>query len=147
MSLSGVYDPGNIFAKILSGAAPCAKAYEDGGALAFMDLFPQSPGHTLVIPKNVQARNFLDMPADRLGAYMQSVQIVAAGVVKAFNPDGLIITQFNGAPAGQTVFHLHMHLIPRYDGAALAGHGAAAKATAEELQKHAAAIAAAIAAP
>lgn len=147
MSLTGPYDGGNIFAKILAGSAPCAKVFEDAQALAFLDLFPQSRGHTLVIPKGVEARNLLDMPAYKLGPYMERVQIVARGVVRALAPDGLLVTQFNGAPAGQTVFHLHVHLIPRWEGVGLAGHGQTGMADASALQELAAQISSAIAAP
>jgi histidine triad (HIT) family protein len=114
MSLAGAYDDANIFAKILRGEAPCTKVFEDEIALSFMDLFPQSPGHTLVIPKQVRARNLLDMPGDALGPYMLRVQRVARAVEKALKPDGVFLMQTNGAPAGQTVFHLHFHVIPRY---------------------------------
>ncbi len=113
MTLHAAYDPDNIFAKILRSEMPCVKVFEDDVALAFMDVFPQTEGHTLVIPKQLTARNLLDMPADQLGAYMQRVQSVAIAVEAALTPDGIIITQFNGAAAGQTVFHLHFHIIPR----------------------------------
>ncbi len=122
MTLHADYDPDNIFAKILRGDMPSVKVFEDDIALAFMDVFPQSDGHTLVIPKQVQARNFLDMPTEALGPYMDRVQHVARAVEKALQPDGLVVTQFNGAPAGQTVFHLHFHIIPRWEGRSLAGH-------------------------
>jgi len=124
MTLHADYDPDNIFAKILKGEMPSVKVYEDDVALAFMDVFPQSEGHTLVIPKAVTARNFLDMPTEKLGAYMEVVQTVARAVEKGIQPDGLVVTQFNGAPAGQTVFHLHFHIIPRWTGRALGGHAA-----------------------
>lgn len=114
MSLQGQYEPDNIFAKILAGEIPSVKVFEDEECLAFMDLYPQSDGHTLVIPKAVQSRNILDFPTDRLGAYMQRVQRVARAVEAGLKPDGIILTQFNGAPAGQSVFHLHFHIIPRY---------------------------------
>jgi histidine triad (HIT) family protein len=114
MSLAGAYDDANIFAKILRGEAPCTKVFEDEIALSFMDLFPQSRGHTLVIPKNVRARNLLDMPDAALGPFMERVQRVARAVEKALSPDGVFVMQTNGAPAGQTVFHLHFHIIPRY---------------------------------
>ena len=123
MSLSGTYDDANIFARILRGELPCAKVYEDEHVLAFLDLFPQSRGHTLVIPKHTKARNLLDAPADALQTLMVGVQTVAAGLNAALKPDGLVVTQFNGAPAGQTVFHLHVHIIPRYEGEALRPHG------------------------
>ncbi len=144
MSLHGVYDPDNIFAKMLRGEIPCVKVFEDEIALAFMDIFPQARGHTLVIPKGVEARNFLEMPADRLGPYMQRVQRVAAAVEAGLKPDGLLVTQFNGTPAGQTVFHLHFHIIPRYDGEALKGHGAGGQAEPADLEAIAAAIRAAL---
>lgn len=124
MTLHADYDPDNIFAKILRGDMPSVKVYEDDVALAFMDVFPQSEGHTLVIPKGVEARNFLDMPTEQLGAYVERVQTVARAVEAALTPDGLVVTQFNGAPAGQTVFHLHFHIIPRWTNVKLAGHAA-----------------------
>jgi histidine triad (HIT) family protein len=123
MTLHAAYDPDNIFAKILRGEMPAVKVYEDDTALAFMDVFPQSEGHTLVVPKGVAARNLLDMPTDRLGPYMEAVQKVAKAVESALTPDGLVVTQFNGAPAGQTVYHLHFHIIPRWKDAALGRHG------------------------
>lgn len=122
MTLHADYDPDNIFAKILNGEMPSVKVFEDDVALAFMDVFPQAEGHTLVIPKHVHARNLLDMPTEKLGAYMERVQTVARAVEKALNPDGVVVTQFNGAPAGQTVFHLHFHIIPRWQGEPLRGH-------------------------
>ena len=123
MTLHAAYDPDNIFAKILRGEMPAVKVYEDDAALAFMDVFPQSEGHTLVVPKGVEARNLLDMPADKLGPYMAAVQKVAQAVEAALTPDGLVVTQFNGAPAGQTVYHLHFHIIPRWKDVALGRHG------------------------
>ena len=105
MTLHAPYDRDNIFAKMLRGEIPAVKVFEDDIALAFMDIFPQAPGHTLVIPKDVEARNLLDMPADRLGPYMERVQRVARAVEAGLQPDGVIVTQFNGAAAGQTVFH------------------------------------------
>ena len=133
MSLEGAYDDANIFAKIIRGEAPCAKIYEDEEALAFLDLFPQSRGHALVISKTAKARNLLDIEPEALQRLMPRVQTVAQGLRAALNPDGLVLTQFNGAPAGQTVFHLHFHIIPRYDGVAIAGHGGARMADAVEL--------------
>ncbi len=122
MTLHAAYDPDNIFAKILRGDMPSVKVFEDEVALAFMDVFPQSEGHTLVIPKDVEARNLLDMPTEALGAYIERVQRVTRAVEKGLQPDGLVVTQFNGAPAGQTVFHLHFHIIPRWEGRSLGGH-------------------------
>ena len=144
MSLHGAYDDDNVFAKILRGEIPCVQVFEDDVALAFMDVFPQSEGHTLVVPKSVRARNLLELPADRVGPYMERVHKIAGAVVAALKPDGLIVTQFNGASAGQTVFHLHVHLIPRYDGRPLAGHGQAGMADAAALQSIATRIAAAL---
>ena len=144
MSLDGVYDPANVFARVLRGELPAHKVYETADALALMDLFPQSPGHVLVIPKGVEARNLLDLDPKALPSLMLAVQTVAKAVRKALNPDGLIVTQFNGAPAGQTVFHLHVHVIPRYEGAALKGHGQSGMADAGELAAMAARIAAAV---
>lgn len=134
MTLHADYDPDNIFAKILSGEMPSVKVYEDDLCLAFMDVFPQSEGHTLVIPKHVQARNFLDMPTEKLGPYIECVQHVAQAVEQALKPDGLVVTQFNGAPAGQTVFHLHFHIIPRWQGQALRAHAGGGMADLEELE-------------
>lgn len=122
MTLHADYDPDNIFAKILRGEMPSVKVLEDDVVLAFMDVFPQSEGHTLIIPKDVQARNFLDFPSEKVGPYMEKVQTVARAVEKALKPDGVVVTQFNGAPAGQTVFHLHFHVIPRWTNVGLAGH-------------------------
>ncbi|MEO9969602.1 MAG: HIT family protein [Hyphomonadaceae bacterium] len=145
MPLHAPYDPENIFAKMLRGDIPAVKVYEDDTVLAFMDIFPQSRGHTLVIPKHVEARNLLDMPTDKIAAYMERVQKLARAVESALKPDGLIITQFNGAPAGQTVFHLHMHLIPVYeDEQRKRGHGTGKQADPAELTALANAIAAAV---
>jgi histidine triad (HIT) family protein len=144
MSLHGPYDDANLFAKILRGEIPAVKVYEDDVALAFLDLFPQARGHTLVVPKGVKARNFLDLPDATVGPFMQRVQRVARGVEKALKPDGLVVTQFNGAPGGQTIFHIHFHIIPRYEGVGLAGHGHQNKADIAELEKIAKQIAAAL---
>jgi histidine triad (HIT) family protein len=143
MSLDGAYDPTNIFAKILRGEAPAAKVYEDDQICVFMDAFPQSPGHVLVIPKT-PARNLLDAPPEMIFPLMSAVQRVATAVHTALAPDGIIVTQFNGASAGQTVFHLHVHIIPRYEGQALHGHGRTSMADMATLQAQAARIAAAL---
>ncbi|MFD1252210.1 MULTISPECIES: HIT family protein [Devosia] len=115
------YDPNNIFATILKGDMPCHKVYEDETALVMMDIFPQSKGHTLVIPK-AASRNLLDADPAALSALMPLVQRVAQAVKAATNADGVRLAQFNEAPAGQTVFHLHFHLIPVYEGVALGAH-------------------------
>ena len=121
MSLHGNYDTDNIFAKILRGEMPCVKVYEDDNILSFMDVFPQSEGHTLVIPK-APSRNLLETNAKDIGRLFGAVQRITKAVETALKPDGITITQFNGAPAGQTVFHTHVHIIPRYDGKALGAH-------------------------
>jgi histidine triad (HIT) family protein len=144
MSLAGAYDDANIFAKILRGEIACTKVFEDEIALSFMDLFPQSRGHTLVIPKGVKARNFLDLPPETVGPFMQRVQRVARAVEKALQPDGVMIAQMSGAPAGQTVFHVHFHIIPRYEGQSTAMHAHGRQADAAELQEIAGLIAAAL---
>jgi histidine triad (HIT) family protein len=143
MSLNGAYDPDNIFAKILRGEIPATKVYEDDDILSFMDLFPQARGHTLVIPKRVRARNLLDIEPAALSRLIAGVQKVARAVEAALAPEGLIVTQFNGAPAGQTVFHLHFHIIPRWTGEALGAHGQR-MADVDELKALAAQIAAKI---
>lgn len=144
MTLHDTYDPSNIFAKILRGEMPAVKVYEDDVALAFMDVFPQSEGHTLVVPKGVEARNLLDMPPEKLGPYMRVVQKVTQAVGAALTPDGIVVTQFNGAPAGQTVYHLHFHIIPRTEGEALGRHGGGSMADMGELEKLAEKIRAAL---
>jgi len=115
------YDPNNIFAKILRGEVPAHKVYEDERALAFMDVMPQSEGHTLVIPK-AQARNFFDVEPDTLAELIKTTQRVARAVRDAFKPDGMRIIQFNEPAAGQTVFHIHFHIVPCYDGQSLKLH-------------------------
>jgi len=123
MSLEGQYDEQNIFAKILRGDMPCVPVYEDDHTLAFMDVFPQSKGHILVIGKHEKARNLLDVSQDGLTHIMISVQKIARAVNAALKPDGIVISQLGGGPAGQTVFHLHVHIIPRYENQTLAAHG------------------------
>ena len=121
MTLHSAYDDQNIFAKILRGEMPCAKVFEDGGTLVIMDAFPQSKGHCLVIPRGPSV-NLLHVKPKDIGRLFGTVQRVAQAVDKALKPDGIVVTQFNGAPAGQTVFHTHVHIIPRYDGQALGKH-------------------------
>ena len=115
------YDSNNVFAKILRGEIPAFKVFEDAHTLAFMDVMPQSEGHTLVIPK-ANARNFFDIDADDLATLIKSTQHVASAVQKAFKPDGMRIIQFNEPAAGQTVFHIHFHIVPCYEGHSLKGH-------------------------
>lgn len=144
MSLHGSYDDNNLFAKILRREIPCVKVFEDEVALAFMDIFPQSRGHVLVVPKGTRARNFLELEPSKIGPLLERVQRLARAAEKALAPDGIVVTQFNGAPAGQTIFHLHFHLIPRYENAKLAGHGHSNKADVAELEALAKRIAAAL---
>jgi len=145
MSLDGPYDQGNIFAKILRGEASAAKVFEDDHVLAFMDVFPQSRGHTLVIPKRSAARNLLDEAPEVLGPLILGVQRVTRAVRAALEPDGIVVTQFNGATAGQTIFHLHFHIIPRWEGVALGRHAEGGMADMAELKALAEKIAAKIA--
>ena len=108
------YDPNNIFAKILRGEFPCYKIYEDDKALAFLDIMPRAPGHTLVLPK-APARNLLDISPADLAHVMQVAQKIAQAQMKVFRADGITMQQFNEKAGGQVVFHLHVHVIPRHD--------------------------------
>lgn len=112
------YDPGNIFAKILRGEIPAHKIYEDADTFAFMDIMPRGPGHFLVIPKQ-PARNILDVDPDSLAAVMRTVQKLARAARAAFGADGVTVSQYNEPAGGQVIFHLHVHVIPRFDGIAL----------------------------
>lgn len=116
------YDDANIFARILRGEIPCAKVYEDEVCLAFMDVMPQVEGHVLVIAK-APSRTLLDADPQVLSALMPRVQTVGRAAVAALKADGLTLMQFSEAPAGQTVFHLHFHLLPRRDGVPMRPHG------------------------
>jgi len=115
------YADDNIFAKIVRGEIPSYRVYEDEQTLAFMDVMPQVPGHTLVIPK-YPAENLHDVDPEYLAATICVTQTVAAAVKKAFDAPGIMIAQLNGAAAGQTVFHLHFHILPRSDGLQLKLH-------------------------
>jgi histidine triad (HIT) family protein len=115
------YDSDNIFAKILRGEIPAVKVYEDDQTLAFMDVMPQSPGHTLVISKSA-AENLYDLSPEAGNAVLATVQKLAAAVRDGMSADGIVINQFNGPVAGQTVFHFHMHIVPRYQGVPLRRH-------------------------
>ncbi len=145
MSLDGTYDDGNIFAKILRGEAPCVRVFEDEHVFAFMDVFPQSKGHVLVIPKHSHARNLLEEEPQVLATLIQGVQRVARAVRAALNPDGIMVSQFNGAASGQTVYHLHVHIIPRWEGVPLGRHAGGGMADMGELRVLAEQIAAKIA--
>lgn len=144
MSLDGRYDGDNIFAKIIRGEIPSVKVFEDDRVLAFMDVFPQSRGHALVISKVSQARNLLEVEAEVLAELAAATQKLTRAVVSALKPDGVVVMQFNGAPAGQTIFHLHFHVIPRYEGQALGRHGEGGMANTDELKSLAAEIAEAL---
>ena len=134
------YDSNNPFAKILRGEFPCYKVYEDAHVLAFLDIMPRAPGHTLVIPK-APARNILDIEIEDYQHVARATHKIAAAAMKAFNADGITIQQFNEAAGGQVVFHLHVHVMPRHNGVALLPP-ASRKEDAEVLQEHAAKLAA-----
>lgn len=118
------YDSNNIFARILRGEIPCHKVHEDGLTLAFMDVMPQSPGHALVVPKHA-AQDIFELPPTVLQGLITVTQRIAIASKQAFNADGITLMQFNGAAAGQTVFHIHFHVVPRYEGRELISHGRA----------------------
>lgn len=115
------YDTDNIFAKILRGEIPSHRVYEDEAVIAFMDVMPQGPGHTLVVPK-APSRNLLDADPSTFGPLFTVVQNVAQAVKRAFGADGVTILQFNEPASGQTVYHLHVHVIPRFEGIPLKPH-------------------------
>jgi histidine triad (HIT) family protein len=115
------YDTSNIFARILRGEVPSHKVYEDEHTLAFMDVMPQADGHTLVIPK-APAENILDVPPEMLAATILTTQRVAKAVKQAFAAPGILVAQLNGGAAGQSVFHLHFHVVPRHTGLDLRFH-------------------------
>lgn len=119
--MTDAYDPSNVFAKILRGEIPSHKLYEDDDTFAFMDIMPRGDGHCLVIPKQ-PSRNILDVEPQSLAAVTRTVQKLARAVVKAFGADGVTIQQFNEPAGGQVVFHLHFHVIPRFDGVKLRPH-------------------------
>jgi histidine triad (HIT) family protein len=132
------YDNDNIFAKILRGEQPAFTVFENEHALAFLDLMPQADGHTLVLPK-FPAVDLFDLDPDAARELIVAVQHVARGVRAAFEPDGIRLMQFNGTAAGQSVFHIHMHIVPCYEGQATRGHGRDI-APAETMEKHAAMV-------
>ncbi len=119
--MSAAYDDSNVFAKILRGELPAHKIYEDADTFAFMDIMPRGDGHALVIPKK-PARNLLDVDPDSLAAVMRTAQKVARAAMKAFDADGVTVQQFNESAGGQVVFHLHVHVIPRFEGVGLKPH-------------------------
>ena len=137
------YDPQNIFAKILRGELPCHKVYEDDKVLAFLDIMPRAPGHTLVLPK-APARNLLDVQPDDLAAVAVATQKIAGAAMKVFAADGITLQQFNEGAGGQVVFHLHVHVIPRKTGVPMKPP-ASEKEKPDVLSDHALKFAAAIA--
>ena len=134
------YDQNNIFAKMLRGEIPCHKIYEDEDTLAFLDIMPRTEGHALVVTKE-KARDLFDVSPEALAKLMAVVQKLAPKIKDAVGADGVLIQQFNGAAAGQTVFHLHVHIVPRKEGEALKPHAgkmedqAKLAATAEKIRK------------
>ena len=117
------YDNDNIFAKILRGEAPCHKLYEDDATLSFLNIMPESKGHSLVIPK-CPAADIFAIDDKHLAAMAKTTRLMALALRKAFAPQGIFVYQLNGAAAGQTVFHIHAHVVPRYEGIALRSHEA-----------------------
>lgn len=140
--LTGIYDDQNIIAKLIRGELPISTVYEDERFLAFMDIFPESRGHVLVVPK-CPARNFLDLPVEWVGPYLELTQRLTVAVEKALKPDGMRVMQYNGAEATQTIYHVHFHIVPCYAGVKLAEH-ATTMANRDELNELAAIIKAAI---
>src|ERR1700722_576448 len=136
------YDPNNPFAKILRGEFPCYKVYEDDHVFAFLHIMPRCPGHTLVIPK-APARNILDITPEDFAHVARASHRIARAAMTAFKADGITVQQFSEPAGGQVVFHLHMHVMPRYDGVALLPP-ASRKEDAKVLEANAARLAAAL---
>jgi histidine triad (HIT) family protein len=136
------YDNNNVFAKILRGEFPCHKVYENEHVLAFLDIMPRSPGHTLVIPK-APARNILDIKEEDYLHVARATRIIARAAKEAFKAEGLTIQQFNESAGGQVVFHLHVHVMPRHHGIALLPP-ASRKEDVKVLEDHAAKLIAAL---
>jgi histidine triad (HIT) family protein len=140
--VTAAYDPNNIFAKILRGEAPCVRLFEDEISLAFMDIMPRTDGHALIIPK-APARNLLDISPDAIALMMPSVQRLARAVMTAMAAEGISVMQFNESAGGQVVFHLHVHILPRWHGVQLRPPGGPI-ASADQLEPAAAKIRAAL---
>jgi histidine triad (HIT) family protein len=136
------YDHNNIFAKILRGELPCSKVYENEHVFAFLDIMPRSPGHTLVIPK-APARNILDITEEDFVHVARASRIIARAAMVAFKADGMTLQQFSEPASGQVVYHLHVHVMPRYEGVALLPP-ASCKEEAKVLEDHAAKLIAAL---
>jgi histidine triad (HIT) family protein len=122
MSLYGTYDPQNIFARVIRGELPCHRVYEDDEVLAFLDLFPQAMGHTLIVPKRSEARNLLELDEAGIAVVFAAARKIMTVLVAELKPDGVQLMQFNGGVGGQSVFHLHVHLIPRWPGQPIGLH-------------------------
>lgn len=144
MSLHAAYDPDNVFAKIIRGDIPAVKVWEDDDVLVFMDVFPQSEGHALVISKTSSAPTLLEIEPEALSKVAAATQRTARAIEKALKPDGLFVFQYNGAAGGQTVFHLHVHIVPRWADRPMKGHGQTSMADGEALRVVADRIAAAL---
>lgn len=144
MTLNAPYDPDNIFARILRGEIPSVKVWEDDHVLVFMDVFPQSEGHVLIVSKTSTARTLLDIEPEVLARLTEATRRTARAVVKALRPEGFKVMQFNGEAGGQTVFHLHFHIVPRWSDRPMKGHGHAPMADLEILRGLADRIAAAL---
>ena len=129
------YDDDNIFAKILNGDAECVKVLENDFILAFMDVMPQAPGHTLVIPK-YKTENLLNLDLNYFSPILEATQKIASSIKKVYSPTGVMVLQLNGAEAGQTVFHLHFHIIQRSEGLNYKFHSSEPRSF-KELQKEA----------
>jgi len=136
------YDNQNIFAKILRGELPCTKVYEDEHTLAFMDIMPQADGHVLVLPKEGATELFYLSDAAAAAAILTTRKLARA-VRDAFAAPGIAVFQLNGSAAGQTVPHVHFHVLPRYPETALQPH-ARVQADPEKLKAHAEKIIAAL---
>lgn len=121
MTTTPDYDPDNIFAKILRGEIPCEKLFEDEHTFAFMDIMPMGTGHCLVIPK-APSRNLLGIEVESLGHVMVTAQKLARAVMPAFDSDGVLVQTYNEPASGQTVFHMHVHVIPRFENVPLKPH-------------------------
>lgn len=134
MTLHAPYDPDNIFAKILRGEVPSVKVWEDDDVLVFMDVFPQSEGHVLIVSKTSTARTLLEIEPDALAKVAAATQRTARAIEKALRPDGFSVFQYNGEAGGQTVFHLHFHIVPRWADRPMKGHGHAPMADAAALR-------------
>ena len=129
------YNDKNIFAKILNGDAECVKVLENDFILAFMDVMPQAPGHTLVIPK-YKTENLLNLDSNYFSPILEATQKITSSIKKVYSPTGVMVLQLNGAEAGQTVFHLHFHIIQRSEGLNYKFHSSEPRSF-KELQKEA----------